>query len=505
MNQSKFNVTYEELDMIVNLAEARISLEKESPENHYYRLKYALNNNVAEMRQECNAPADRRLRPTLILNEFIEIEHSIVEGWNLFRLGGVVPRFFEADVPELLENFPIRDAATDLSKHEGFRFQVPDFPFRFRTDRNALPNLQYGASVGKVDERVDPTVRSKASMVSWPVSVDQMSRNTLTATKAPSTRMAPSAWKSQNERNPPAIHKAKALQNENTDLESSEDEDPSFLGSKRVDAFARNTANAGTNRRSGRARKSTYTTLDDGTLLGDEAMVSSKSSYSSKASDGEAIPEANLYADENESSAAELTSTVTGPDDNAENAQPNAKQADDGKFGLANAQGGAPMGTNLQLDAEQADDNASVVSELTDVPDLSGDDGEDQAHLDAPKAQNIQRADDEESVLSDLTDVPEMSDDDKEQSARAGVINAKASGENVDDDESDSESDSDSDSHSDTDSDSDTECSNEPDTASERSYISEEDNDSTGDFSDSSGGYSDDEDVQQPPQKKQRG
>lgn len=118
--------------MIAEHAEHRILTRYATPNNYYQLLQYALQNNIGEMRQALSAPEDRRLPASLILDEYVEVEHSIVESWNLSRLGGVAPRDADADVPDMLYNFVLRGAANDLSKDEGFYFRLPKYVLRFR-------------------------------------------------------------------------------------------------------------------------------------------------------------------------------------------------------------------------------------------------------------------------------------------------------------------------------------------------------------------------------------
>ncbi|KAL1608031.1 hypothetical protein SLS60_002970 [Paraconiothyrium brasiliense] len=154
-------IWFDDLDRIATLADYLIDSRYTTHSNHYEHLQYALRNNLTEFRQSCNAPGHRRHRPQLVLFEYIEIEHNIVEAWNLSRLGGIVPRVAEEDVLNLVHNFPLGSAAMTISKSEGLKVYLPEFPLRRRlTGYEHLPSHMFDIEAFVRDAGVSLPVHS---------------------------------------------------------------------------------------------------------------------------------------------------------------------------------------------------------------------------------------------------------------------------------------------------------------------------------------------------------
>ncbi|KAF9730855.1 hypothetical protein PMIN01_10813 [Paraphaeosphaeria minitans] len=369
-----------ELELVATLTERRIDMGSKTPEDHFYHLFYAQHNNVQEMRQALNTPSEDPFIFRYILDEFVFTEHSIVQDWNMSRLGGVAVRIPEADIPNEIKNFPLRSAADDLLSHEGRAWIPPNLPLRRRTFGNGLSFSSFSAPIDQVtrpepamaqalapDLTIGGTVlknRALEKPLPFPpaIAVQIASKNAAAtgesqisghalitnnasvgldtstmhqARSAPlvpatvsvtapatsqvqissyhsTTRSDPAAFKDNlrhqaqiaplippkrttfcvgkisSVRNPPPLRKAsprktsprKANPRKTSprkmtvlDTESSSDEDRSFRGSKRAIAQGRKNARTGTFRRSGRAQKPVYTSLDDETLFGNEDVV----------------------------------------------------------------------------------------------------------------------------------------------------------------------------------------------------------------------------------------
>ncbi|OAG06000.1 uncharacterized protein CC84DRAFT_1217282 [Paraphaeosphaeria sporulosa] len=408
-----------ELELVATLTERRIDMGSKSPADHFYQLYYAQHNNVQEMRQALITPSDDPFVFRSILDEFVFTENSIVEAWNMSRLGGVTARIPEADIPNDIKNFPLRSAADDLLSHEGRAWIPPNLPLHRRTFGNG-PSIPLSSAPLDQFMRPEPTMAphtapapklsgaelkhhekekplpnpltiaariagkmafaaNKAQIGSHnlimnnaPAGLHTSTQNqvriaplfnptaavmTPTASKAPvgshhwSTGNASAASKDhpphQAQVAPPVpakrtnafVRKGSLVRNllpvqkasrQKTgprktssrttsprkaielDPESSSDEDRSFQGSKRAIAQGRKNARDGIVRRSGRARKLVYGSLDEETLNGNGVDVNDKINTSEKISEMAGIEMVYSDSDNRSETSAGHVDTMDG-------------------------------------------------------------------------------------------------------------------------------------------------------------------------------------------------
>ncbi|KAF2450984.1 hypothetical protein P171DRAFT_480033 [Karstenula rhodostoma CBS 690.94] len=440
-----------ELEMVANLAERRIALNSRGPADHLYHLFYALHNNVQEMRQALSAPADGPYAFRRILDEFVMIEHSIVENWNLSRLGGVIPRFPAGDISNNLNNFPLRGAANDVGQHEGFAYIPPSLPLRQRTTGNGQP-LPFGAAAGQVNQQNRAVVRPEPAMVPRPARIQQLirepakrhmpreldmnqsvvqapiGRNASTGDKAPAAMKAPAGLKAPTQPQAPIVSQIPTKSNtplvQKTNLQkvmewnpqTSDEENGPFQGPKHAEATARQTAHAA---------------LENDTLVCHETVVNGKMNTTGEIAEmgissiSGASSETYAAVSEDETPTAQPASDEHDAQEVVGNDQPNDVHATDAESVLSEVpddlsdRNPENLGQD-NIDDRQGDAESSALTEVSDLTLL--DDG------DKPKAQADSGAEDTDGNESD----DEASDDEDAEDRQSNDGNESET-ENADD------------------------------------------------------------------------